>query len=112
MGQWTREELQQAHDNFVATAAELGTSAELERLLLLGAARGARQQAAVALERGPDGLVDWLARRTLAAPRAFLDEAGVPVEADGALGRVDGIGGAGRSVPPGLVSEEAFTKRL
>jgi carboxylate-amine ligase len=110
--QRTSDRAERLLEQLAPTAAELGTSAELERLLLLGAARGARQQAAVARERGPDGLVDWLARRTLAAPRAFLDEAGVPVEADGALGRVGGIDGAGRSVPPGLVSEEAFTKRL
>lgn len=81
------------------TAAELGTSAELERLLPLDAARGAGRQEAVARERGPDGLVDWLARRTLEAPRAFLEEAGVPVEAGGLLGRDDGIDPVGRSVP-------------
>ena len=28
MGQWTREELQQAHDNFVATAAESGRTCD------------------------------------------------------------------------------------
>ena len=84
------------------TAADLGTHAELARLLPLDTARGAERQEAVARERGSEGLVDWLARRTLEAPRAFLEEAGVPLEARGLLGRDDGIDPVGRSVPAGV----------
>ena len=72
------------------------------RLLPLDAARGAERQEAVARERGPEGLVDWLATRTLDAPRAFLEEAGVPLDAGALLGRDDGIDPVGRSVPAGV----------
>lgn len=97
----TSDRIERLLEELEPTAAELGTSAELERLLSLDAARGAERQEAVARERGPEGLVDWLARRTLDAPRAFLEEAGVPVEAGGLLGRDDGIDPVGRSVPAG-----------
>jgi 16S rRNA (guanine1207-N2)-methyltransferase len=55
------------------TAVDLGTHAELARLLPLDEARGAERQEAVARERGPEGLVDWLAWRTLDAPRAIAE---------------------------------------
>jgi carboxylate-amine ligase len=84
------------------TAAELGTHTELARLGSLAAVRGAERQEVVARHRGPAGLVDWLARRTLDSPRALLEQAGSPVEVGGLLGRGDGIDPVGRSLSAGV----------
>jgi carboxylate-amine ligase len=54
------------------TAEELGTSDQLARLPVLAATRGADRQEAVARERGLDGLVEWLTRRTFDSAASYL----------------------------------------
>jgi carboxylate-amine ligase len=100
--QRTSDRIGRLLDELAPTAADLGTTVELARLLQPDANRGAGRQEAVAHERGADGLVDWLARRTLEASRAFLAEAGVPVEAGGSLGREGDSDAVGGSVPAGV----------
>jgi carboxylate-amine ligase len=84
------------------TAAELGTHAELARLQPLAVLRGAERQELVARDRGLHGLTAWLARRTLDAPRAFLDGAFPLATGELLPGIDDGGEPVGRSLSAGV----------
>jgi carboxylate-amine ligase len=62
-------------DQLAPVAVELGTERELARVLMLARASGADGQRRAVDERGSDGLVDWLANRTLASARTYLAHA-------------------------------------
>jgi carboxylate-amine ligase len=70
-------------DELAPVAAELGTERELARASLLTRACGADRQRERVDRLGIDGLVDWLAERTLASARAYLVRAGVASTAEG-----------------------------
>jgi carboxylate-amine ligase len=71
----TAERVARLVDRLAPAAVELGTERELARVLLLTRACGADEQRRAVDERGPDGLVDWLANRTLTSARAYLARA-------------------------------------
>jgi carboxylate-amine ligase len=59
-------------DRLAPEAVELGTERELARVLVMARGCGADEQRRVAGDRGADGLVDWLANRTLTSARTYL----------------------------------------
>ena len=67
----TVERISRLVDALEPTARELGTDDRLAGLPGLAATRGADRQEGVAGDQGLDGLVDWLARRTLDSAFAY-----------------------------------------
>jgi carboxylate-amine ligase len=69
-------------DELAPVAAELGTERELARVSLLSRVCGAERQRERVRRLGVDGLVDWLAQRTLVSARHYLVRTGVaPISA-------------------------------